>query len=246
MEHISMTMERIESFDEFWPHYLREHSDPRSRWLHFVGTSGFLAATAASVVSHPVRFPAAMLGFAAVFRDGFEKEKRSAPLKHVAAMVALGSAGAPRTFPAGVVFAYACAWMGHFGIEKNRPATFEYPLWSLTADFKMWSHMIRGRLWFGDPLEQLDFDADHQADRTAREGSIGDGAHNDSDHLQIYGPEFVHTPARAARLKNWLWSDSFFNGLLDRARTKTRFRDRSFEGRAQSARTYRAAPLRDL
>ncbi|HEY8428001.1 MAG TPA: DUF962 domain-containing protein, partial [Sandaracinaceae bacterium] len=46
-------------------------------------------------------------------------------------------------------------WAGHFGFEKNRPATFKFPLWSLAGDFKMWSHMVRGRLWSGDPLEEL-------------------------------------------------------------------------------------------
>src|SRR5688572_16100251 len=41
---------------------------------------------------------------------------------------------------------YAFAWFSHFFIEKNKPASFKYPLWSLAADWKMWSLMLTGRL----------------------------------------------------------------------------------------------------
>lgn len=58
----------------------------------------------------------------------------------------------PLLVPVALVSGYGPAWVGHFFVEKNRPATFKYPLWSLLADFKMWGRMLRGQLWTGDPV----------------------------------------------------------------------------------------------
>ena len=44
------------------------------------------------------------------------------------------------------VCGYGFAWFGHFFFEKNKPATFTYPLYSLGSDFVMFWHIITGQL----------------------------------------------------------------------------------------------------
>jgi hypothetical protein len=46
------------------------------------------------------------------------------------------------------LFGYGFAWLGHFAVERNRPATFQYPFYSLAGDFRMFADMIRGRVPF--------------------------------------------------------------------------------------------------
>ena len=49
---------------------------------------------------------------------------------------------------AGLAAGYALAWVGHFFFEKNRPATFTYPLYSFMGDWAMWRDMLSGRIKF--------------------------------------------------------------------------------------------------
>lgn len=45
---------------------------------------------------------------------------------------------------------YGFAWVGHFFFEKNKPATFQYPGYSLASDFIMFWDLLRGKEKF-DP-----------------------------------------------------------------------------------------------
>jgi len=98
-------MAEHKSFAAFWPHYLREHSRPGTRALHYAGTSLVIVLALAAALS------------------------RSWWL-----LAVLPVAG------------YGFAWAAHLAVERNRPATFTYPLWSLAADFKMWWLWLSRRL----------------------------------------------------------------------------------------------------
>lgn len=98
-------MERYQSFREFWPFYLREHSKPRTRALHYAGTT----------------------------------------LVVLIALVAIDT-GRLWLLALMPVAGYSFAWVSHALVERNRPATFRYPLWSLRADFRMWWRWMAGRL----------------------------------------------------------------------------------------------------
>src|SRR5918993_4610438 len=100
-----MSQQEIKSFEEFWPYYVEEHSQPATRALHFAGTAAALACLAA-----------------------------------------LAAKGKWKWLPLALAPGYAAAWAGHFLVEKNRPATFKYPLWSLMADQKMFALMLTRRM----------------------------------------------------------------------------------------------------
>ncbi len=56
-------------------------------------------------------------------------------------------------FPLSFVVGYGFAWVAHFFVEKNRPASFKYPLWSFISDYKMIWYMLTGRM--GQEVERV-------------------------------------------------------------------------------------------
>lgn len=95
------------SFSEFYPYYLEEHSDVTCRRLHFVGSLLVLIVALWALTSGKLLW-----------------------------LLALPFIG------------YGFAWVGHFKFEKNRPATFKYPLYSLMGDWVMFRDMLIGRIRF--------------------------------------------------------------------------------------------------
>ena len=51
-------------------------------------------------------------------------------------------------FAAVPLFGYGFAWVGHFFFEKNRPATFTYPLFSFAGDWVMFGQLLIGKIKF--------------------------------------------------------------------------------------------------
>ncbi len=95
----------INTFAEFYPFYLNQHSHPVSRVLHYIGT---------------------LLSTSLLLFSVFNQQWWLLLLVPVAG--------------------YSFAWVGHFFFEKNKPATFIYPGYSLAADYVMVFEALTGRL----------------------------------------------------------------------------------------------------
>ena len=91
-------------YEEFWPYYVWQHSDPVCRALHFVGNTLAFASAIAGVLVSPLWFAAAP------------------------------------------IIGYGFAWVGHFWFEKNVPASFSAPLWSVRSGLRMYQLTLLRRM----------------------------------------------------------------------------------------------------
>ena len=100
-----MEEKRYTTFSSFYPYYLREHKNPVSRSLHFIGTALVIFCLIAGIITG-----------------------------RWVLLIIIPLCG------------YGFAWFGHFFFEKNKPATFKYPFYSLGSDFVMFWHILTGQL----------------------------------------------------------------------------------------------------
>ncbi len=100
-----MSSKQFKTFDEFWPHYVKEHSQSATRTIHAIGTMAGMACAVALLANRKWKL-----------------------------------------LPLALVPGYGAAWLSHFLIEKNKPATFNFPLWSFMGDYKMLKLMVEGKM----------------------------------------------------------------------------------------------------
>ena len=97
-------MEKYKTFKDFYPYYIEEHSKPKTKLLHFIGTSISLFFLVQLVITFD-------------------------PIYLIYALLS----------------GYGFAWVAHFFIEKNKPATFTYPFYSFIGDHKMFVEILIGK-----------------------------------------------------------------------------------------------------
>ncbi|ASP38139.1 hypothetical protein CHH28_05320 [Bacterioplanes sanyensis] len=70
----------------------------------------------------------------------------SGTLSAIAIMIWCLSSGQYGYLPLALLAGYGQAWIGHFFFEHNKPATFQYPLWSFMGDWVMLKDWLTGRI----------------------------------------------------------------------------------------------------
>lgn len=128
----------------------------RKRGANPVGLAGVPACMLGRTVTQPI--DALVYGMYSSFREFYpfylgEHTDRRCRRMHflgswlvLAAVVVAIATRNPWWLIAAPICGYGCAWIGHFAFERNKPATFRHPVYSLMGDWAMFADVLRGRV----------------------------------------------------------------------------------------------------
>eukprot|EP01063_Lacrimia_lanifica_P029744 TRINITY_DN4591_c0_g2_i1.p2 TRINITY_DN4591_c0_g2~~TRINITY_DN4591_c0_g2_i1.p2 ORF type:complete len:196 (+),score=65.10 TRINITY_DN4591_c0_g2_i1:65-652(+) len=143
----------FKTFDEFYPFYLTQHQDPTCQLLHIIGTglAAFWLGVANMASLHKSLASASLMLLAGLVACEANQGNPDSVMELVAMASTLGFSllllnHRLSTVLIALLIAYGCAWAGHFYYEKNTPATFLYPSWSLLGDLRAFATYVQLRL----------------------------------------------------------------------------------------------------
>ncbi|KAA0165857.1 hypothetical protein FNF28_03363 [Cafeteria roenbergensis] len=128
------------SFWEFYEqNYLTDHANPQNKQMHFAGTGLVILLLAMYPGAALAMASALALGFGVFPYTRFLPNGAAEAAAVVSAFVLLSWRTTGKLYVPFLIMlcGYGFAWVGHFFIEGNRPATFIYPSYSLASDFVM-------------------------------------------------------------------------------------------------------------
>jgi hypothetical protein len=133
------TSKPFNTFDEFYPFYNSQHQNNTCRILHFIGTSIFITFALFNVSVLYSISVSILIGYSFFTVTKFLNNGLLEFLICIITFFLFMRKLTGTFWKANIIFvAYLFAWIGHFFFEKNTPATFIYPIYSLFGDFKLW------------------------------------------------------------------------------------------------------------
>jgi hypothetical protein len=135
------------TFEEFYPHYLNEHTQETTRKLHYVGTTlSLLYLLTNPILSIPM-IAAGLSAYAIIpysrhLSTGLTEVILFAIIYFPSSKFLTNSFIKP-FLP--LLLGYSCSWIGHFAFEHNKPAAFIYPTYSFLGDIYMMYDAIKGQ-----------------------------------------------------------------------------------------------------
>jgi hypothetical protein len=135
-----------ETFAEFYPHYLHEHTQLTTRQWHYVGTTLFFLY----LLTKPIlSIPMLAGGLAAYSIIPYSRHLSTGLAEVILFLIIYFTSGKllTQSFLKPIIpllLGYGFSWIGHFGFEHNKPAAFIYPTYSFLGDIHMMYDAIKG------------------------------------------------------------------------------------------------------